>query len=104
MQGGSLTELDGASLNILGGTFSDTTFNGDISLSGTLHIQQNFTLNGTMYIGNASGSTFGILAMGDGQHGSGVLSGNGTIVFGGSPGTNYNENTIYNEENAPPPN
>jgi hypothetical protein len=77
-----------------GGTLSGVTVNGTMDLT-----QQNprvtvyggLTLNGTMLLGNAAGSTYGRVVFGNSSSAAGSLTGTATIVFGGS-GNNLIEN------------
>jgi hypothetical protein len=82
-----------------GGTLSGVTVNGDLDLSQVngayLTVYNGLTLNGMMYLGNASGSTFGRVYFGGTSMAPGTLGGNATVVFGGT-----NQSALYNASNV----
>ena len=87
--GATITETGSAMLTIIGSGILDTvTVNGGINLTHAngdyLILRNTITLNGTLSIGAADGSTYGILYLGDGTSNSASLIGNASIVFGKS--------------------
>ena len=113
LQDGNVNETGGASLAVssAGGTFSggilaNKTINGDLNLTlqqnGYFYVLGTLTLNGTLMVGNASGTNFGTVYFGTGTQrvfgnaialGNATLAGNATVVFGGRGG---NGNALVN--------
>jgi hypothetical protein len=83
---GTVSEPEGALLlpTTSGGTLSGVALEGDLDLSRTssvsVTIMNGLTLDGTISLGNAGGTTAGFLSFSGDQ----VLGGGGTVVFGGS--------------------
>ena len=96
IENGTISESGGALLipTSSGGTLNGVTVNGDLDLSqnsgASLTVYNGLVLNGTMYLGKADGSTAGYVYFGDYSDPAGSLTGNATVVFGGSGG-----NTLY---------
>ncbi|HET6323495.1 MAG TPA: malectin domain-containing carbohydrate-binding protein [Planctomycetaceae bacterium] len=89
IKNGTLAETGGAELVFTpsGGTIDGLTVNGNLDLtSGTASVLDGLVLKGTAFLGNLVGSTGGILYFNNTE----TLSGNGTVIFGGSSG-----NAIY---------
>ena len=101
LHGGTLTETGVGQLlpTSSGGTLDGMTVNGDLDLSqqntANLTVMNNLVLNGTLSLGTADGSLFGRLYVGTYGSGSQTISGNATVVFGGS-----SNNGIYNYNNG----
>ncbi len=98
--GGIIQESEGAYLypTAAGGLLSGfVTFNGDLDLSHAntvrVDVSGELTLNGTAYIGNAAGTTMGVLNIAGGTL---LTSSAATIVFGGST-----PNTFFVQEIGP---
>ena len=98
IDGGTIRTTGGAELI---GTNSTNTLNG-VTLAGTLDltqvgnasvtIQTGMTLNGTIDVGNAAGSTYGVVSF---SGASQTISGSGAIVFGDSGSSHINvTNTV----------
>jgi len=93
VQGGIVSESGGAELFFTssGGSLSGVTFNGNMDLthgrgevaSDYADIENDLTLNGTAYLGNAAGTGFAELYFTNTE----TLSGTGTFVFGPLGGT-----------------
>jgi Malectin domain len=89
---GTLTESGGAELvfTVSGGTLDGVTVDGNLDLTGTFagyqspsaNLANDVVLDGTAYLGNATGSTGGELFFNN----NAILSGTGTVIFGGSGG------------------
>ncbi len=89
---GTLTETGGAELvfTASGGTLDGVTIDGNLDLTGTFsgfqfpsaHLANDVVLNGTAYLGDATGSTEGELFF----NANAILSGTGTVIFGGLGG------------------
>ena len=97
--GGTFSETGGAviSLSTSGGKLDGVTINGVIDAatqSGNMTVYDGLTLNGTLSLGNAGGSTSGQILFGDSTHAAGSLAGTGTVVFGASA-----SNSINNDSN-----
>ena len=98
---GTLDETDGASLvmSTSGGTLDGVTVNGNLDLTRvngvSLTIMNTLTLNGTMSIGAADGSTYGFVYFGSYEAASAMLAGNASVVFGGN-----GNNQIHNDCDA----
>ena len=101
--GGTLSELGGAELLFTpsGGTLNGVTVGGNMDLaskSSTVYIVGGLTLNNaTVYLGNATGNTYGDLCF----EGTQTLGGTGTVLLGAS-GSNflgiskgYSDSTTY---------
>ena len=77
-----------------GGTLNGVTVNGNLDLSqnndASLTVQNGLVLNGTMDLGNASGSTFGYVNFGGSNNPAGSLTGNATVLLGGSSSDGLN--------------
>jgi RHS repeat-associated protein len=96
--GGTFSETGGAviSLSTSGGTLDGVTVNGVIDAatqSGNATVYDGLTLNGTLSLGNAGGSTSGQILFGDSTHAAGGLTGTGTVVFGASSSDSINNNS-----------
>ena len=92
MRGGSLRNANAASNTkivgtSLGGSMTSVTVNGSLDLSqvsnANITIISGLTSNGSIYLGNESGSTYGRVTFGGFNVPAGTLSGNATIIFGG---------------------
>jgi hypothetical protein len=91
LKNGTLNESGGALLSIArtssGGVLTDMTVNGDLDLSQQpnvyIFVYGRLVLNGTMYLGNASGSTYGSVNFANNYSETASLTGNATVVFGG---------------------
>ena len=94
---GTLDETAGASLVMTtsGGTLDGVTVNGGLDVTQAwnvnLTILNTLTLNGTMSIGAADGSTYGVVYFGSYEAASAMLAGNASVVFGGN-GNNLIQN------------
>ena len=81
-----------------GGFLSGVTVNGDLDLSqndgANLTVYNGLVLNGTMDLGNADGTTSGYVHFGNPGNPAGGLTGNATVLFGGS-----SINTLFNSSN-----
>ena len=101
LRGGTLTETGAGQLlaTSSGGTLDGVTVNGNLDLSqqnnANLTVLNNLVLNGTLLLGNTDGSLYGRLYVGTYGSGSQTLSGNATVLFGGS-----GNNGIYNNNNG----
>ena len=88
LRGVSLTLVNGGQFT--NGTIDEMTINGDFTataasfFSGGLTVVNGLTLNGTMTVGNASGSPFGIVRF----DGTQTLDGDGTVVFANASTSN----------------
>ena len=96
--GGTFSETGGAviSLSSSGGKLDGVTVNGIIDAatqSGNVTVYDGLTLNGTLSLGNAGGSTSGQILFGDSTHATGSLAGTGTVVFGASASNSINNNS-----------
>lgn len=105
LKGGTLTESDGTLLVISSGTLDGVIVNGDLDLSqysygASVTIKNNLVLNGTAYLGNADGTTYGRMYFGDGAAANQTLSGNANVLFGGCPSTSRSNNGLYNETSS----
>ena len=93
--GGTLNFTGGANIVIGSGFFTASlggTVNGNIDATAdSIFTIGGLTLNGTMFLGNSSGTTFGRVAIGQAD----TLDGTGSIVFGGS-----SLNEIVNQSQA----
>ncbi len=100
IENGTIDESDSAELvfsNAGGNTLSNIAFNGDMDLTqmqgANVTIFGGLPLNGTLYLGNAAGSTYGRVYFANANAPAGALTGNATVVFGGWPvGGNFIEN------------
>ena len=99
---GTVSELGGAVLvaTSSGGTLNGVTVNGDLDLSQnsyqSLKVYNGLVLNGTMSLGKADGSTYAYVFFGDYGKPAGSLTGNATVLFGGSDTNtldNYSDQT-----------
>ena len=88
LQGGTWNFSNGAQMVFNGlGTLTGITVNGNIDAatnSDSITVMYGLTLNGIMSLGNASGSTAGVLDFGSVSAPGGTLGGTGQIVFGAS--------------------
>ena len=98
VRNGIVNETGGAALvpTILGGTLDGVTINGNLAINqnnGTqnsqITIANSLTLNGTLLLGAADGSTAGEIDFGTNQTSSALLTGNATVVFGGSTNNDF---------------
>jgi hypothetical protein len=97
LTGGTVNESGGAQLITQTATLDGVLINGDLDASiynSVVTILDGLTLNGTMYVGNAAGSTSGKLYFGQTGTSAFGLSGIATIVFGAS-----SSNIIENNSN-----
>jgi hypothetical protein len=84
LKGGTYSSDDGAELvfTASGGTLDGVTANGDLDLAtnnANVYVVDGLTLSGaTVYLGNASGTTYGQMYFGTTE----TLGGTGTVVFG----------------------
>jgi len=95
LQNGTYTASGGTSLTVVNGTFVNVTANGPVNVSGNagqLTALGGLTLNNTLGIGDAAGTTYGRVYIGKSGAAANALSGSGTVVFGGSG----SGNTLYN--------
>ncbi len=97
IKNGTLNESGGAKLVLTnsGGALTSMTVNGDLDLTQQANTGLGFygglVLNGTVFLGNDAGTTYGRLYFGDTSSNAGSLTGTGTVVFGGS-GSNFIQN------------
>jgi membrane-associated phospholipid phosphatase len=100
IQNGTIAQSNAAVLvvtNAGGNTLTNMTVNGDLDVSqyqnANLRVYGSLTLNGSLLLGNAAGSTYGRIYFADGNHPAGALTGNATVIFGGwGAGGNFIEN------------
>ena len=82
----SATVAAGTTITVLSGTLDGVTANGDIDLTeqpnSSLNILDGLVLDGTMSVGKADGTTWGIVTFGNGATADQSISGSGTVVFG----------------------
>ncbi len=102
LSGAAVTVTGGAELvgTNNGGTLSGVPPNGPLDLSqqnnANLTVYGGLTLNGTLSLGAADGSTDGRIYFGDGNgNAAGALGGAATVVFGGS-----GSNGLYDQSNV----
>ncbi len=99
VKNGTITESNGSLLVMTGngGVFNGITLNGDLDMSrlgtSSLRVIGGLVLNGTAMLGNAAGTTAATLFFGDSSVASGSLTGNATVVFGGSNSFSYIQNS-----------
>src|SRR5205085_1676893 len=83
---GSVDMINGARLASTAGALDGVTVNGDLDISTAsgafVTLTNGLTLNGTAFLGNSSGSTYGYLRF----NGTQTFNGNGTVLFGGNAG------------------
>ncbi|HLJ97780.1 MAG TPA: CARDB domain-containing protein, partial [Gemmataceae bacterium] len=95
LSGGTLTSATvstGTTLQGLSGTLTGVTVNGPFDMTGagaSVNVTNGLTLNGTLSLGSASGSAYGLLNFQGGQS----LSGTGSIVFGGNSSNTVSANS-----------
>ncbi|MDB5389043.1 MAG: tandem-95 repeat protein, partial [Planctomycetaceae bacterium] len=88
IENGTVTETGGAELIVSasGGTLDGVTVNGDVDVTKSFNVPltvlNTLTLNGTLAVGAADGSTWGSVSFGNFQSSSAMLAGNATLVFG----------------------
>ena len=115
LQGGNVNETGGASLSFTasGAILDNKTINGDLDLTlqGYFYVLGSLTLNGTLMLGNASGTTHGMVYFGTGTQriygneiavGNATLEGNATVVFGGSNSDSLVNNTLVDGSASDP--
>ncbi|MDB5330224.1 MAG: tandem-95 repeat protein, partial [Phycisphaerales bacterium] len=101
LAGGTLSETGGSGLLFTnsGGVLDGMTVNADLNLASVnganVTVLDGLMLNGTAYLGQADGSTYGQMYFGDGaNHAAGSLGGNAVVVFGAS-----SNNALYDSSN-----
>ncbi len=102
LQGGTWTFSNGAVLTTTGFFTADldnVTLNGTIdgaTATSEFTVTNGLTLNGTMLLGNAAGSTFGQVFFGQDFATAGTLGGTGSIQFGASTNNMIQLNSLSN--------
>jgi hypothetical protein len=82
INGGTIASANGGKLSAGGGTLSAVTLNADLDLAtmgGYLSVANGLTINGTVFLGNAAGTTAGFVRFTNSE----TIGGTGTILFGG---------------------
>ena len=81
----SATVVAGTTITTLSGTLDGVTVNGNLDMTqqqtATLTILDGLVLNGTLSVGNATGSNSGLVTFGNGITANQSLSGSGTVLF-----------------------